>query len=826
MTTRTRRKLYIIALAIATAAALSNSRGRASGLPQSFTFLQDGFTQQLIGRTNELLTGDIDGDEVPDGILGGVAFAGDGDPIVAECEFQNTRLHRFDLQAPPVVEHETDLAPETIMPGHGGCGLVNHPNGSLFVAMNDGMSGVANISRDTGALLGFFGPPSNGLGIAVDPQTNDVIYASEDCRFTPEHCSFIRLDPENGETSLFGQIDATEIEFVDGMYFDPSGTYLFMATRSPILALTIMNRMGQVVRHVPMDSEPDGVAFHEQSPKFVVTNNTDGTMTRFDFPADDYSQMPTVSPFAAGGYRGDLSQVGADGCIYLTQKGARYNDGTATEPVDPTNSVVRICSEDMVGNTGGGFAPPPGTSIEEELPPPPLPLPASVGGTVYHDVNKNGARDSGEPGISGVVVTLDGSAAATTTTAPDGTYAFTTLMAGPYSVAAPDTAAGKGRLSPSPVSLALIEGENRTDVDFGYVTGSISGYAYVDANGNGSFDGGEVGLGGVPIAMGSSTATTDPNGAYTFGGLDAAGYSVVGASTASGYNLSTSSPLSVTLAAAQNVTGVNFGYANGMISGYAYIDANGNGMMDSGEAGIGNVTIGLSGSSTASTTTNANGSYFFNALLAGSYSVAAPSTAGGRPRTTPSPLAVSLTVGATVPNMNFGYRIMPYRTQTQGGWGATPHGNNPAVLLANNFAAVYPSGVTIGGTKTLTFTSAAAVGNFLPAGGKAGALTASAVNPTSSSAGVFAGQVLALRLSVDFSNAGVTTSGLSALKIAPGKPLAGSTVAQVLAWANTLLGGGTAGVPAGVTIATLNTVVSSINENFDNGTTNNGFLVQ
>jgi hypothetical protein len=147
------------------------------------------------------------------------------------------------------------------------------------------------------------------------------------------------------------------------------------------------------------------------------------------------------------------------------------------------------------------------------------------------------------------------------------------------------------------------------------------------------------------------------------------------------------------------------------------------------------------------------------------------------------------------------------------------------MLLANNFAAVYPSGVTIGGAKTLTFTSAAAVRNFLPAGGKAGALKTSAVNPTSSGAGVFAGQVLALRLSVDFSNAGVTTSGLSALKIAPGKPMAGTTVAQVLAWANILLGGETTGVPAGVTIASLNPVVTSINENFVDGTTNKGFLV-
>jgi uncharacterized repeat protein (TIGR01451 family) len=94
-----------------------------------------------------------------------------------------------------------------------------------------------------------------------------------------------------------------------------------------------------------MTDEPDGIAFHASSPKFVVTNNTDGTMTRFDFPLDNFTLAPVQSPFASGGFRGDLGQVGADGCIYLTQDGTRYDNGTVTTE----NSLVRVC---------GGFAPP------------------------------------------------------------------------------------------------------------------------------------------------------------------------------------------------------------------------------------------------------------------------------------------------------------------------------------------------------------------------------------------------------------------------------------------------------------------------------------
>ena len=165
-----------------------------------------------------------------------------------------------------------------------------------------------------------------------------------------------------------------------------------------------------------------------------------------------------------------------------------------------------------------------------------------------------------------------------------------------------------------------------------------------------------------------------------------------------------------------------------------------------------------------------------------------------------------------------------YTTYTQGGWGAPPQGNNPGQLLLDDFLKVYTGGsVTIGGNKTLKFTSAAAIMNFLPQGTTAGILTASATNPTTSSGGVFAGQVLALRLSVDFSNAGYKKAGLAALKVQTGK-LAGLTVSQVLAMANAVLGGNTGALPVGVSISDLNNVVDLINNNYDNGTTNNGYL--
>ncbi|MEN6305388.1 MAG: SdrD B-like domain-containing protein [Armatimonadia bacterium] len=165
----------------------------------------------------------------------------------------------------------------------------------------------------------------------------------------------------------------------------------------------------------------------------------------------------------------------------------------------------------------------------------------------------------------------------------------------------------------------------------------------------------------------------------------------------------------------------------------------------------------------------------------------------------------------------------PFTTYTQGGWGAKPSGNNPGKLLHNNFEDVYPDGLVIGSLNTLTFTSAQAITDFLPSGGTAGTLwKKSYTNPTGKTeAGVFAGQVLAMRLGVDFSDAGVTRTGLGSLKVAKGT-FKGWTVNALLNLCERVLGGDSAGVP--YTVSTLNDAATSFNENYDNGTTDNGFL--
>jgi len=178
-----------------------------------------------------------------------------------------------------------------------------------------------------------------------------------------------------------------------------------------------------------------------------------------------------------------------------------------------------------------------------------------------------------------------------------------------------------------------------------------------------------------------------------------------------------------------------------------------------------------------------------------------------------------------------GVAVGPLITVTQGGWGAPPHGNNPASILAANFPTVFgAAGVTIGCTASggsLTFkpvgstTGQQAIQNFLPQGGTPGTLAAgNVVNPTTSNAGVFAGQVLALQLNVSFSGP-VFPGGLGGLPITSG-PAAGLTVGQVLGLANRALGGCLSSADIALltahgitTISQLNDIVDSINNSFD-----------
>ncbi|MDQ3050361.1 MAG: T9SS type A sorting domain-containing protein, partial [Bacteroidota bacterium] len=166
-----------------------------------------------------------------------------------------------------------------------------------------------------------------------------------------------------------------------------------------------------------------------------------------------------------------------------------------------------------------------------------------------------------------------------------------------------------------------------------------------------------------------------------------------------------------------------------------------------------------------------------------------------------------------------------YTTFTMGGWGSPPNGNNPGSYLHANFASAYPAGLVVGCNNTLSLSSAQAITNFLPSGSTASQLPPGAlINPGGAYNNVLAGQLVAASLNVRFDavdpNFSPEISNLGNLEIAYGD-FAGWTVLQLLDSANNFIGACGSAYSANQ----YNVALSALNETFDNGNVNEGYLL-
>jgi protocatechuate 3,4-dioxygenase beta subunit len=218
-------------------------------------------------------------------------------------------------------------------------------------------------------------------------------------------------------------------------------------------------------------------------------------------------------------------------------------------------------------------------------------------------------------------------------------------------------------------------------------THCLSGVVFSDTNQNGVRDADEPGLPGVVIAATdghgvSATAISGPDGTWSICGLPETQYTVTetlppGYKQTAPFATVQISRYLASVASADGggftVTFCNESFANltfgnfplpGSISGTKFNDANGNGLLDSGEAGVAGVTINLfSGADTsaklASTVTDASGAFSFPNLVAGNYSLGEELPAGYR-QTTPGGggnFDVSLAPGQSVTDVLFGNQL-------------------------------------------------------------------------------------------------------------------------------------------------------------------------
>jgi hypothetical protein len=244
----------------------------------------------------------------------------------------------------------------------------------------------------------------------------------------------------------------------------------------------------------------------------------------------------------------------------------------------------------------------------------------SIAGWVFVDSDGNGVREPGElAGRGSVLVRITQRGAPvgeTRSVGTDGWYNYE-VVPGAYCVeiAVP---AGYRLTSPNPVCLDKADGQT-TIANFGLAAlpgATIGDLVWRDSNGNGIYDAGEAGIGGVTLALRANaggqpaavvkTAATDAAGAYKFTDVAPGSYFVDvtdEAAVLAGMTLSTGGqsqpdpygPFSVTYG--DQHLDADFGYqppcglGGAEVRGAAWHDLNRNGLLEAGEPGLAGVQI-------------------------------------------------------------------------------------------------------------------------------------------------------------------------------------------------------------------------------------------
>lgn len=338
---------------------------------------------------------------------------------------------------------------------------------------------------------------------------------------------------------------------------------------------------------------------------------------------------------------------------------------------------------------------------------------ATLGDTVWFDVDNNFSRSAGEPGLGGVTVNAvwtnpDGGANVTysTTTDTNGVWSLTGLPSGNYTVSVdPSTLPNRitvatrdrdGAMTPHTTTLTLSGGQAISDVDFAYTgSGLIGDSVFADTNANALPDTDE-GIAGVSVTLiwfgpdGSPssddvtyTTTTDGFGDYRFPNLPAGPFAVsVDPSTLPGGltnsidpDLGTANTAAVTIGVGEQRTDLDFGYdGTNAIGDTVFADINSDGTQGPGEIGLGGIEVALSqdvdGDGTfetaiRTTTTSGTGTYRFGLLPAGAYRVALSVPSGLTP-TRPANVDVSVGSGEEIDTADFGLRPQPTATGSIG----------------------------------------------------------------------------------------------------------------------------------------------------------------
>lgn len=191
---------------------------------------------------------------------------------------------------------------------------------------------------------------------------------------------------------------------------------------------------------------------------YVLGNNFGGAS---DLYGADTAVMSAPADYTTAEVTNGTSQVVASAA--LCAPGKYFLNGYRTSTVSfasAATSALSMVAPSFVGLTADRYVIVDNASC-------PVSTTGSISGMKYNDLNRNGKKDLGEPGLAGWTIRLrQGNAVVTTVTDANGSYGFTNLTPGTYRIREVHQNGWK-RMSKNPKPIVLVAGAVVTDVNFG-----------------------------------------------------------------------------------------------------------------------------------------------------------------------------------------------------------------------------------------------------------------------------------------------------------------------------------------------------------------------
>lgn len=501
---------------------------------------------------------------------------------------------------------DSDLDARSLRFGDVGFGdvVLDVPEGATYISQRLDLRGTRGVYVDVLATVDISTRTANWILTAIDPVTGDIPLDGAVGFLPPNRVAGEGQGFVNFRISVRNEVEnGARIEAGARIVFDneaPIDTPTIFNTIDRVLPTSTVALAGQVTSGgaVPLSwSGSDGVAGAGVASYTILVAKDGGA---FAIWLED-----TVATTA--------SFIGEPGSSYAFYSLARDHAGLRETPPTTPDLVVAV----------------PGIAS------------GAVAGLVFDDLNQSGTRENGEAVLTGATVFLDADGNGrldpgelSTTTDAAGGFNITDLRSGTHKLRVTD-AAGMVRATRD---VSLSAAQQLTNLTVGAFTpGQISGVVFDDFDGDGVQDQGEAALSGAVVFLDDNSngqkdanetaVTTGANGAFVFGGL-AAGPRTLVLDPVNGRVLTGSGSRPFTVTSGLDLK-ANFGTAvPGKIEGTLFEDKNGDGVLNGLEKGLSGWTVFLDGNGNgqrdageAQFTTGVTGGYSFTGLKPGSYTV-------------------------------------------------------------------------------------------------------------------------------------------------------------------------------------------------------------